>query len=115
VPERFRFTLQEGHDGIVVKLRGELDLGGAEPLAGAMLSAIRNGSNVSVDLSELTFIDSSGLSAFVRAGRLAREQDVHFDLAHATPEIMQTFVISGMESYFSWVDGGVEPSAADAE
>ena len=116
MPGRFEFSLQDGHDGgVVVVLRGELDLDGAEPLADAMLGAIRNGSDVSVDLGELTFIDSSGLGVFVRAGRLAREQGVHFDLARATPTIARTFVLSGMESYFSWVDGGVKRADADAE
>lgn len=112
---RFEYSREDGHDGVVFSLRGELDLDAMGPLADELMATIDRGIDVSVDLGELTFIDSSGLGVFVRAGRRARECGVHFDLFGAQPQIARTFVLSGMESYFSWVDGGVEQAVADAE
>lgn len=49
----------------IVALRGELDIGSADGLADALVAVA--GSTVVVDLSNLTFLDSTGISALVVA------------------------------------------------
>ena len=56
-------TVADAGDGVQVRLTGELDAHTA-PLVEAMFAALRNlpvGRRVGLDLSPLTFIDSSGL------------------------------------------------------
>ncbi len=58
-------------DGVrVVELFGELDLRGAGELEAA-LAAAGEGSRVCLDLSELQFIDSTGLATVIRAHQAA--------------------------------------------
>jgi anti-sigma B factor antagonist len=60
----FGFSVDERNGIRVIRLRGELDLTTAYKLADG-LSGLE-GSAVVVDLSGLTFIDSSGISVLVR-------------------------------------------------
>jgi anti-sigma B factor antagonist len=64
LPE-FSFTVRDLPDLHVVALHGELDIASADDLAHSLVELA--GSTVVVDLSDLTFMDSSGIGALVRA------------------------------------------------
>ena len=55
------------NDAVVVRVDGELDLATAPALRAALERALADGDQLVVDLSAVTFIDSSGLSVLVRA------------------------------------------------
>ena len=59
-----------GHGETVLALEGELDLGTAEPLRESLFEVIEShGDGVAVDMSECSFIDSTGLRILVEAAR----------------------------------------------
>ncbi len=59
-----------GHGETVLALEGELDLGTAEPLRESLFDVIESdGDAVAVDMSECSFIDSTGLRILVEAAR----------------------------------------------
>jgi anti-anti-sigma factor len=64
------------HDGMgTVTLSGDLDHGTAEALRTVALTALSDGvSNLVLDCSELTFIDSTGLNVLNEANKAARAQ-----------------------------------------
>lgn len=64
-----RFDVASDHEGdtVVLRLIGELDLV-SEPVLAAALAAA-NGQSVRIDLSGLTFMDSTGLRALLTASR----------------------------------------------
>lgn len=69
------FTLQvrpEG-DGVRVMPRGELDLATAPEMEAEILPALAQGRDVILDLSELTFMDSTGVRTIVTARQAATE------------------------------------------
>lgn len=53
----------------VIRLRGELDLAGAPRLAEAVREQARDGEPVVLDMSEVTFIDSTGVRTLLDAAR----------------------------------------------
>lgn len=53
----------------VIRLRGELDLAGAPRLAEAVRDEARDGDPVVLDMSEVTFIDSTGVRTLLDAAR----------------------------------------------
>jgi anti-anti-sigma factor len=63
-------SVRNGDGYVKVALRGELDIADASDVAEALIAAVSREPRVIVDLSELTFIDASGVSALL----LAREQ-----------------------------------------
>jgi len=66
----FSVEVHSGPDGDVVTVRGELDLATA-PRLGEEIERRLNGSDVVLDLSEVPFIDSSGIRVLLEAARLA--------------------------------------------
>ena len=66
----FTATWRDG----VLRLSGELDLATLEDLLNAFRSASKDGSDVILDLSELQFIDSTGIRALVL---IAQEASPH--------------------------------------
>ncbi len=61
------FELVPAGDDHVFCLRGELDLAAAASLLQGLRHALRPGEHIRLELSDLVFIDSSGLHALVRA------------------------------------------------
>ena len=61
----FSITVRNLPDIHIVRLHGELDVASADGLANSLVEIA--GSTLVVDLSDLTFMDSSGIGALVRA------------------------------------------------
>lgn len=59
---------------------GEIDVGVAEDLLTVLRGAITSGHSIQLDLSEVTFIDSSGLVVILNALAIAREFNQGFTL-----------------------------------
>ncbi len=78
----------------VVALRGELDVANSERVQRELIAA--NGSVVVVDLSELTFIDSSGLTALVHAHDQITGSGRAFELRGASGSVQRVFEITGL-------------------
>ena len=69
----FRTTAQQGPDGTVLAVHGELDLATSPRLEAALSAHLRGRPAVlTVDLSAVSFIDCSGLNALLRAQARAR-------------------------------------------
>jgi anti-sigma B factor antagonist len=66
-PPRFDVTLEDGPDGTLLKVSGELDLV-SEPQLGRALQELE-GREATLDLSELDFMDSTGLRTLLGAAR----------------------------------------------
>lgn len=67
------FTVTEGHDCRCVTVRGDVDLSNARDLSATMDAAAEGGA-IAVDLSACTYLDSTGLSVFVKHERRHRGQ-----------------------------------------
>jgi anti-sigma B factor antagonist len=81
----------------VLALSGELDMATAPELAQALLPLLDGGSGeVTVDISALSFIDSSGLAVLVSSQRSLQEQGRHLTLRGARPHAMKVFEIAGL-------------------
>lgn len=72
-PEDLVTSVEAMGDKVVVRVRGDVDLVTADELRGVLDEALTTSSHLDIDLSGLTFIDSSGLSALVHAHRAARD------------------------------------------
>jgi anti-anti-sigma factor len=68
-PPRFDVTSEDADGTVLLKLSGELDLVGEPVLAQALAKA--NGHPVLIDLSEVAFMDSTGLRALLEGNRRA--------------------------------------------
>jgi anti-sigma B factor antagonist len=85
----------EGADGRF-RLSGELDLAGADGLMQQVRPAIERGGDVTLDLSDLTFMDSSGIHAVVM---IAKELDGKGSLVLHSPkgEVANVLALTGVD------------------
>src|SRR5829696_8157825 len=93
----FQVTRREDDGGVVLALSGELDLAGAEPLNTALAEARAAGRPLTVDLSELEFIDSSGLGVLVRFNNVAMADGFAYTVIAGPPHVHRAFVLSGLD------------------
>ena len=64
----------------VISVSGEVDLATSPELDGAIIAALDSGAaGLAIDLSNVTFMDSSGLGVIVRGLKRCREADIELD------------------------------------
>jgi anti-anti-sigma factor len=96
----------EDRDGFVhVALMGELDLSTVAKVQEA-LRKIEAGSppTLVVDLSKLTFLDSTGLRCIVTADERAREQGRRVVIVRGPDPVQRVFAITRLEERLEMVD-----------
>lgn len=93
--ELFGVTSYSVDKGRVVALRGELDASTTQELAEHLIGP--PGSLVVVDLSALTFIDSSGLGAIHAARRRVMEDGGNLVVCRPTPAVLRVLEITGLD------------------
>jgi anti-sigma B factor antagonist len=85
----------------VLEVRGEVDLQSAAQLADRLSQIIGSGQqSVVLDLSGLSFIDSTGLGALVAARNQARQAGVALRLACCSERTLKLFRITGLDAVF---------------
>ena len=93
-------------DAVRLVVSGELDLAVAEMLGNRLRQLRNEGHAVRLDLSELEFIDSSGLRELIVAVSEARSNGWRFHIdPHLTEAVRRTVEIAGLHSHL-WPDGG---------
>jgi anti-sigma B factor antagonist len=85
----------------VVRLVGELDLAAAGDVRSSLTGLLGGGTDVVVDLAELTFIDSSGMAVLLVANRLAHERGHNFTLRRPAPNVARALSIGGIDQVIS--------------
>lgn len=90
-------SLDRAGGTVTVRLHGEVDVLVVDQVRVALTDALTAGPrSMVVDLSDLSFIDSTGLGALVFGFQRARDAGVAFKLAHPTPGVRQILVLSGL-------------------
>jgi anti-sigma B factor antagonist len=89
-------------DALVFKLRGSLDLATAPSVRAALLEAADDGRlEIVVDLTQLEFLDSTGLGALIGAYRRAVERQGRVALVVNDGPIARLLNITGLMRIFS--------------
>jgi anti-sigma B factor antagonist len=84
-------------DVVVVAAEGELDFVSAPELRAA-LEAVSDGKRVVLDLSGLSFMDSSGLGVLVSLRQ--RQPELSVRVAGASPRVAQLFTLTRLDAVF---------------
>jgi anti-sigma B factor antagonist len=93
------------------RLSGEIDFTSSGAVQSALLSMILpGGGTVVADLSQVTFLDSSGLGVLVQTHRTASERDSRLVVV-ASPPVRKLLRLTGLDTVLETYD---ELSAAEA-
>jgi len=96
-------------DGIVlIRLRGEVDLSWSQQVRTAVLAALEKNPAVGVELSEVSYIDSSGIAALVEGFQSARSRGSRFALVAVSDAVRAVLELARLDRVFLIV---AEPAA----
>ena len=90
---------REGDDA-VVHLAGELDISTSPDLQDALAELTDKPRRVAVDLSDLEFMDSTGLAALLGAHKALGEQGGVLELRHPNKMVVGLVQITGLDDVF---------------
>jgi len=95
----------EQRDGFeVVVLNGEVDLSWSQQARRSVLDALRSGDPVAVDLSAVSYIDSSGIAALVEGFQQARGKGQRFVLLSPSDAVRSVLKLARLDKVFRLVD-----------
>jgi anti-anti-sigma factor len=99
--EQWSIVVERLDARMLVRLRGALDIVTA-PLLAATLSEAN--SEIVVDLSDLTFLDASGLGALASASARAEQHGNHLVVVNPDPLMQRMFELTGLDYLLSASD-----------
>ena len=97
----FGVEVTRGNGEIVMLVRGEIDVASAPALWEQLVAAIPDTKRLVLDLRETDFIDSTGLSVFVRALRRLRGDGGELILRSPRSGIRKILDITGLDQVFT--------------
>ena len=88
---------------VELAISGEIDLAGADELVRTATAALthRASGDLVLDLSDVTFIDSTGLGALVAIRNATRDRAVTLHLRDATPPVRRLMKITNLDTAFN--------------
>jgi anti-sigma B factor antagonist len=93
----FRVQVANKGEAAIVSISGELDLASSPALEEELERvAATDASLVIVDLRELEFMDSTGLSVLVRAHQRAAENSQRFGLVNGSQQVQRLLSLTGV-------------------
>ena len=102
----FRVEVQNHDRAAVIAVAGELDLASSPALEEELdrVAATEDLELVVIDLRELEFMDSTGLSVLIRAHQRAEEQGRRFGLVKGSQQVERLLSLTGVAERLTLVD-----------
>ena len=94
----------------LASVSGEVDVYSAPALRDGLSDLLATGSSVIVDLTEVGFLDSTGLGALVAARKVAEDNGAQLPLVCTKERILKLFTITGLDGVFA-----IHETVADAQ
>ena len=95
----------------VIRITGELDLGGCPDVESALQAAERaEADRIIVDLEALTFIDSVGLATLLKASRRSASDGNRLEITRGKGQPAEIFRLTGLEKVLPLADPALCPS-----
>ncbi len=93
--------MEQSSDGSLIRVEGEVDLYSSPELRKAILKTTSSAKGgVAIDLSGVTYIDSSGVATLVEGLRSAGKNDTGFVLVSPSSAVMQVLELARLDSVF---------------
>jgi anti-anti-sigma factor len=92
----FRVEVKDEAHATVLAVQGELDLASSSTLEEELARVPEDRSLIILDLRELEFMDSTGLSVVVKAHQRAEERGHRFGLVRGRPQVQRLLTLTGV-------------------
>ena len=99
-----RHDIQEKEGTCVISFTGEVDLESSPEAREILLKCFGKTSRVLVDLSEVTYIDSSGVASLVEALQASKKSGSRFALAAVSEPTRRVLELARLDKVFTMYD-----------
>ena len=99
-----KHEISEKQGASVVAFTGEVDLESSPAAREILLKCLESTSKVIVDLSEVTYIDSSGVASLVEALQAAKKNGSQFALATVSEPTRRVLELARLDKVFTLYD-----------
>jgi anti-sigma B factor antagonist len=94
-------SVREERGVLVVSFQGEVDLEYSPKARRVLLDSVERGRDVLVDLSKVTYIDSSGVANLVEAFQLSRQSGKGFALVSVNAAALRVLQLARLDKVFT--------------
>ncbi|MCO7222840.1 STAS domain-containing protein [Pleionea sp. CnH1-48] len=99
------YQVAQNGEETVVFLDGDVDLERSPSARKVLLEWVEKGQNVVVDMSEVSYIDSSGVASLVEALQASKKNNVDFYLKQVSEPALKVFKLARLEKVFNIIEG----------
>ncbi len=94
-------AVREEQGNLVVSFRGEVDLEHSPKARAVLLGCVERGRDVFVDLSGVSYIDSSGVASLVEAFQASRKKGLKFALVSVNAAALRVLELARLDKVFT--------------
>jgi anti-sigma B factor antagonist len=94
-----KFSARSGLNAVIVDVVGQIDMGTSPALRKALLESLTGADRVAINLTEVTYIDSSGIASLLevlQGAQKAKKRIVLFGLTPAVLYVLQLTRLTGV-------------------
>ncbi|MFQ5659851.1 MAG: STAS domain-containing protein [Gammaproteobacteria bacterium] len=95
-----KYNMREDGSYTVIELEGEVDLSCSPDARKQILNCLENKKHLLVDLSRVTYIDSSGVASLVEGYQTAKKKDLRFGLVSVSDTAMNVLQLARLDKVF---------------
>jgi anti-sigma B factor antagonist len=106
--------ITEKDGATIVALTGDVDLQTSPGVRQGLLECLDSHNRVIVDMSQVNYIDSSGVASLVEAFQVSRTKGSFFALAHVSAAAMRVLSLARLDKVFSIHESIEDAIAASA-
>lgn len=105
--------LREEGGYTVIELSGEVDLSCSPEARKSILACLKANKNLLIDLSAVTYIDSSGVASLVEGYQTAKKQNQKFGLVGVSKAVLNVLQLARLDKVFPIHGSAAECIAAN--
>lgn len=97
-------SIKSMNDFDVLKLSGEIDLHQSPRVREKILASLKEGNPLLIDMSEVSYIDSSGIASLVEGFQTAKTASLSYGLLRISDSTRQVLALTRLDKVFSLYD-----------
>lgn len=91
----------EGDGQLIIQLEGDVDLEHCNTVRKLLLGSVQRGKDLLIDMSQVTYLDSSGVASLLEALQIATRNGTAFKLFSTSAQAMRVFELARLDKVFS--------------
>ena len=94
------FIEKKEDDILIINVNGDVDLENSDSLREQVSAALESNSAVSVNMSEVSYIDSSGIAALIESRQKAEEASKSFKIQKPSESVISVLKMAKLDTFF---------------